>query len=189
LHISFSYALGTLLVSGNPTHVLFDSGGTNSFVSSDKADKLGDGYEKREVNVLEHTAANQPPLQTRIVLVGIPVVIQDTILHANLLVMPMEMFKVIIGIDWLSGYHAHLDCGRSRVMFKLRNRRQLTYCGINLSKIASFMSALKVESLLREGEVYLVTLTAIGGEVENDPRIEEISVVNEFEDVFKPLEG
>ena len=122
-------------------------------------------------------------------LVGIQVVIQDTILPANLLVMPMEMFKVILGIDWLSGYHAHLDCGRSRVVFKLRNRQQLTYCRINLSKIASFMSALKVESLLREGEVYLVTLTAIGGEVENDSKIEEIPAVNEFEEVFKPLEG
>jgi len=189
LHTSFSYALGTLLVGGNPTHVLFDSGATNSFVSSDVADKLGHGYERREVNVVVHTAGNQPPLQTQILLVGVPVVIQDTILPANLLVMPMERFEVILRMDWLSGYHAHLDCGQSRVVFELRNRPQLTYCGIKPSKIASFVSALKVESLLRKGEVYLVTLTAIGGEVESDSRIEEIPVLNEFEDVFKPLEG
>jgi len=189
LHTSFSFALGTLLVSGNPTHVLFNLGATNSFVSSDVADKFGHGYEKREVNVLVHTAGNQPPLQTRVVLVGVPVVIQDTILQANLLGMPMERFEVIFGMDWLSGYHAHLDCRRSRVVFELRNRPRLTYCGINPSKIASFVSALKVENLLWEGEVYLVTLTAIGGEVEGDSRIEEIPVVNEFEDVFKPLEG
>ena len=55
--------------------------------------------------------------------------------------------------------------------------------------IASLVSALKVANLLKEGEVYHVTLTAIGGEVESDSRIKEIPMVNEFEDVFKPLEG
>jgi len=55
--------------------------------------------------------------------------------------------------------------------------------------IASFVSALKVANLLKEGEVYHVTLTAVGGEVESDSRIKEIPMVNEFEDVFKPLEG
>ena len=73
------------------------------------------------MDILVHTAGNQPPLQTQIVLVGVPVVIQDTILRANLLVMPMERFEVILGMDWLSGYHAHLDCGRSSVVFELRN--------------------------------------------------------------------
>jgi len=62
LHTSFSYALGTLIIGVNPTHVLFDSGETNSFVSSDVADKFDHGYEKRKLNVLVHTAGNQPPL-------------------------------------------------------------------------------------------------------------------------------
>ena len=42
--------------------------------------------------------------------------------------------------------------------------------------------------MLREGEVYLGTSTAVGREVEDDSRIEDIPVVKEFEDVFKPLE-
>ncbi|XP_010497062.1 PREDICTED: endogenous retrovirus group K member 9 Pol protein-like [Camelina sativa] len=54
---------GTLLVGGNPTHVLFDSGASNSFVTPEVVDKFGDLCEEEEVNINVYTAGNQPPLK------------------------------------------------------------------------------------------------------------------------------
>ncbi|XP_010507110.1 PREDICTED: uncharacterized protein LOC104783685 [Camelina sativa] len=55
---------GTLLVGGNPTHVLFDFGATNSFVTTEVIDQFEKGFEEEEVSVIVHTAGNQPPLET-----------------------------------------------------------------------------------------------------------------------------
>lgn len=176
-------------MGGNPTHVLFDSGATNSFVTPEVVDKFEQVYEEKEVNIMVHTAGNQSPMQARRILLEVPITIQDTILPTNLLVLPIARFGVILGMDWLSEYRAHLDCSRGRVIFEKKNQPPLVYYGICPSKTASLISALRVKDLLREEEVYLVTLTTVGGDTEEDLKLEDIPVVNEFEDVFQPLEG
>ena len=35
-----------------------------------------------------------------------PIVVNDMILHADLVVIKLEEFNVILGMDWLSRYHA-----------------------------------------------------------------------------------
>ncbi|KAL1189428.1 hypothetical protein V5N11_012180 [Cardamine amara subsp. amara] len=150
--------LGTLLVGGNPTHVLFDSGATNSFVTPEVAGRLEAKFEEIEMVYKVHTAGNQA-LLTRGIIRGVPITVKNQVFPADLLVMPMERFEVILCMDWLSRHHAHLDCRRGRVIFETKNPSRLVYQGICPSKSASFVSALRIEELLEDGEVYLVTLT------------------------------
>ena len=106
---------------------------------------------------------------------------------ADLLVVPLKGYEVILGIDWLSGYRAQLDCGKGRILFKENRQRQIVFYGISLSKSVSLVAALRVEDLLKDGEAYLVRITASEGPNSNGVEITYIAVVQEFEDVFATL--
>ncbi|XP_019085455.1 PREDICTED: uncharacterized protein LOC104715163 [Camelina sativa] len=179
----------TLLVGGNPTHVLFDSGASNIFVTPEVVDKFGDLCEEEEVNINVYTAGNQPPLKTRRWLKEVSIVLQDTNLPVNPLVMPLERFDAISGMDWLSEHQAHIDCSRSRVIFENGGRTPLIFNGISPSKTAYFASAVRIGSSFDEESVYLVTPTAMGGDDKEGLGVEDIAIVKNYEDVFKPLEG
>lgn len=148
----------TVSVGGVPTYVLFDSGATNSFITPEVVAKFTTIFKEKEVNILIHTASDQPPLQTRRILLGVPVVIHRTTLPANFLIMPMRKFEVILGMDWLSGYHPRIECAKSRVVFELGGQTKLVYIGVSPSVGAVFESTIRVESMLVQGEAYLVTL-------------------------------
>ncbi|XP_010451699.1 PREDICTED: uncharacterized protein LOC104733861 [Camelina sativa] len=130
---------GTLLVGGNPTHVLFDSGASNSFVTPEVADEFGELCEEEEVNINVYTAGNQPPLKTRSMFRDVSIVLQD----ANL---PPKQKGI-------------------------------------------FPSTIRIGRSFDEGSVYLVTLTAIGGDDKENLEVKDITVVKDYEDVFRPLEG
>ena len=106
---------------------------------------------------------------------------------ADLLVVPLKGYEVILGMDWLSGYRAQLDCGKGRISFKENGQRQIVFYGISPSKSVSLVAALRVEDLLKDGEAYLVTVTASKGPASNEVEITDIAVVQEFEDVFAAL--
>ncbi|XP_013583299.1 PREDICTED: uncharacterized protein LOC106292241 [Brassica oleracea var. oleracea] len=65
-------------------------------------------------------------------------------------------YKVIPGMDWLSGYRTQLDCGKGRILFKENGKRQIVFYGISPSKYVSLVAALGVEDLLKDGEAYLL---------------------------------
>ncbi|KAF8088069.1 hypothetical protein N665_0555s0001 [Sinapis alba] len=77
-----------------------------------------------------------------------------------------ERYEVILGMDWLSSYRAHLDCGRGKIIFEIDTQPPLSYHGIIPSVGVSLVSALRVTNVLEKGEeVHLVTL--IAGPVED----------------------
>ena len=39
---------------------------------------------------------------------------------ANLIISHVELYYVILGMDWLDHYRVHLDCPRGRVSFERR---------------------------------------------------------------------
>ncbi|XP_048628720.1 uncharacterized protein LOC125599496, partial [Brassica napus] len=161
---------GTLLVGGISAHILFDSGATHSFVAPEVASQFDGEFTKVNLSIPVLTPGDQV-LETEGFL-------------------PLERYEVILGMDWLSSYRAHLDCGRGKIVFERDTQPPLAYHGIVPSDGASLVSALRIENLLEKGEeVYLVTLVAGLVEDEKEQNMEEIPVVREYEDVFKALEG
>ena len=106
---------------------------------------------------------------------------------ADLLVVPLEGYEVILGMDWLSSYGVQIDCEKGRLLFGRGKRLEMVYYGISPSMTVSLVAALRVQDLLQDGEVYLVTLSVNGGATNDEVKIEDIEVVQEFEDVFAPL--
>ena len=99
-------------------------------------------------------------LQAKECLRRVPLVIYEKLFLADLLVVPLKGYEVILGMDWLSGYRAQLDCGKCRISFKENGQRQIVLYGISPSKSVSLVAALRVEDLLKDGEAYLVKVTA-----------------------------
>ncbi|XP_013632510.1 PREDICTED: uncharacterized protein LOC106337974 [Brassica oleracea var. oleracea] len=107
---------GTIHVAGKPTHVLFDSGATHSFVTPEVAARFWDCFVVDRINVAVLTPADRT-LQADQCIKNVPLVIQGKEFVADLLVVPLKGYEVILGMDWLSSYRVQIDCGKGRLLF------------------------------------------------------------------------
>ena len=118
----------------------------------------------------------------------IPVMIQDRVMHVDLVVVPLKNHEVILGKNWLGKNRATLDCHRGRVQFESGFGPPIRFQGIKLTSGCLVVSAIQVEQMLEKGcEAYLATITTKEVVWGGDPH--GIPLVNEFEDVFRALQG
>ncbi|CAA7044956.1 unnamed protein product [Microthlaspi erraticum] len=173
---------GTLLVGGFESHVLFDSGASNCFITPERAEKSGIRSSAGMVKV-----AGGGFLSTLGRARGVEIEIAGQSMPADLVISPVELYDVILGMDWLSHYRVHLDCYRGRVVFE-RDAGRLVYQGVRPTSGSIVISAIQAEQLLERGcEAYLATISMSesgAGVVMGD-----IEVVQDFEDVFQSLKG
>ena len=68
------------------------------------------------INVAVLTSADRT-LQAYQCIKNIPLVLQGKEFVADLLVVPLEGYELILGMDWLSSYGVQIDCGKGRFFF------------------------------------------------------------------------
>ncbi|CAA7021826.1 unnamed protein product [Microthlaspi erraticum] len=177
---------GTLLVGGFESHVLFDSGASNCFITPERAEKSGIRSSAGESAGMVKVAGGGF-LSTLGRARGVEIEIAGQSMPADLVISPVELYDVILGMDWLSHYRVHLDCYRGRVVFE-RDAGRLVYQGVRPTSGSIVISAIQAEQLLERGcEAYLATISMSesgAGVVMGD-----IEVVQDFEDVFQSLKG
>ena len=59
-----------------------------------------------------------------------PIVVDDRELIADLIVLDMNDYEIILGMDWLSKYFAKIDCKKKIVIFHPPNADQFILMGI-----------------------------------------------------------
>ena len=102
--------------------------------------------------------------------------------QADLIKLGEMEYDIILGMDWLSTYHAHVDCHLKKIIFKMPGAPEYMFEGTKNKVSIPVISALKATKLLRHGcQGFLTTL--IDKEKE-EVRIEDIAVVREYPDVF-----
>ncbi|CAA7044471.1 unnamed protein product [Microthlaspi erraticum] len=175
----------TLLVGGFESHVLFDSGASNCFITPERAEKSGIRSSAararawsrwREVDscllwaVLEESRSRLRGSQCQQI-------------WSSVRWSCMMLFSGWTGCH----YRVHLDCYRGRVVFE-RDAGRLVYQGVRPTSGSIVISAIQAEQLLERGcEAYLATISMSesgAGVVMGD-----IEVVQDFEDVFQSLKG
>ncbi|CAA7025595.1 unnamed protein product [Microthlaspi erraticum] len=175
----------TLLVGGFESHVLFDSGASNCFITPERAEKSGIRSSAGESAGMVKVAGGGF-LSTLGRARGVEIEIAGQSMPADLVISPVELYDVILGMDWLSHYRVHLDCYRGRVVE--RDAGRLVYQGVRPTSGSIVISAIQAEQLLERGcEAYLATISMSesgAGVVMGD-----IEVVQDFEDVFQSLKG
>nr|GFA55622.1 putative reverse transcriptase domain-containing protein [Tanacetum cinerariifolium] len=148
---------GTLFIYRHAVFVLFDTGATYSVISSAFASRV-----TTTPTLLDH--------------------FDDKIRAINALPLDMCEFDIILGMDWLTEYHATIDCGSYRVIFGDIHAPEFIYHGSLPGKSMQIISALQARTLLSYGcEGFLATIHDTTSEV---PSIHDQPIVFEFLDVF-----
>ncbi len=112
-----------------------------------------------------------------------PVRVGEWILLADLLALHrLGEFDVVLGMDWLMRYHATIDCESRIVLFRESVQEEFVFRGCRSSLFAMTIFSTRAKQLIRSACVaYLATVMDRSGET---LRIEDISTVQEFADVF-----
>ncbi|KAA0039195.1 gag protease polyprotein [Cucumis melo var. makuwa] len=99
---------GTLPILGHYTFVLFDSGSSHSFICSVFVQHVG--LEVEPLGSVLSVSTPSEVLLSKEKIKACRVEIANHVLDVTLLVLDMQDFDVILGMDWLSANHSSIDC-------------------------------------------------------------------------------
>ncbi|KAL1213504.1 hypothetical protein V5N11_030897 [Cardamine amara subsp. amara] len=69
---------------------------------------------------------------------------------ANLIICSVELYDVILGMDWLGKFRAHLDCHRGRVKFN-KGEGMLVYKGVRPTSRRLVILVMQAERMIERG--------------------------------------
>ncbi|XP_070007790.1 uncharacterized protein [Nicotiana sylvestris] len=102
--------------------------------------------------------------------------------RADLLMLDMIDFKIILGMDWLSPYYAILDCHAKTVTLAMLLLPRLEWKGSTIDTSSRVISFLKARHMVEKG--CLAYLAYVRDTTIESPMIDSVPVVREFADVF-----
>jgi predicted aspartyl protease len=89
-------------------HALFDSGASYSFVSEDFVSRAGLSVQRLGHPIL--VSSTNGSISSCLVCQGCSIILADEVFLANLVVISLGAFDVILGMDWLSQYRVGISC-------------------------------------------------------------------------------
>ncbi|XP_077223463.1 uncharacterized protein LOC143857076 [Tasmannia lanceolata] len=111
-----------------------------------------------------------------------PVRIGNRELLADLILLELFDFDVILGMDWLYTHRALVDCNKKVVNFEIPGEEKFCFEGSGAHSIPIVLSAMQACRLLRQGcEAFLASVVEVN---DTDMKIENVPIVKKFEDVF-----
>ncbi|KAK4383124.1 Transposon Ty3-G Gag-Pol polyprotein [Sesamum angolense] len=168
-------------ICGSNAHVLIDPGSTCSFISHDFASHV-----HASIELLGHDLCVSMPaggvMLVNTVLRSCPVVVEGVTLYADLVVINLREFDVILGMDWLSCNNALVDCQTKEVAVKVNGQMKMVIMGERKGIPNCLISAVTAFNLIKEwceayqASVHDVTKVRLG--------VSDVPVVREFPDVF-----
>ncbi|XP_022856836.1 uncharacterized protein LOC111377914 [Olea europaea var. sylvestris] len=177
-----SVVTGKFSIFGITALVLFDYGATHSFVSTEYVRRLGRTPDIHEVSY-SVTIPSGDVQQTNLIVRACAILIKNRELYADLIVLEMKDYDIILGMNWLSKYQASIDYMRKSVTFQPLGNEPFTFIGIEKDFRVPTISVLKAQRLLdSECAGYLVSVNAI--EAQHNPNLSDVPVAQEFPEVF-----
>ena len=118
---------GTLLIDNCYAKVLFDSGATHSFISSNFAKSLQNRHlENFEGELLVRTPIGvDARISHKIPMIEIN--LAEKKLHTKVYVLNVKDFDVILRMDWLETHYVLLDCRCKRMIFQKPREKEFTF--------------------------------------------------------------
>ena len=172
---------GMILVFDRDAHILIDPGATHSFISMGFISNVN--VESQPIDCI--IVVSLPTRDSRLaesVYMDSRVIIGHQEFLADLILLDIHDFDVILSMDCLSRHHATVDCYRKEVRFCRPGRTEVVFYGLRKTLTNSIMTAMKANKMLRKSYqgylAYAIELRDSGS------RLEDILVVREFSDVF-----
>ena len=110
---------GKLLICGVEAQILFDPGSTHSFLSPMFAKMITMPFRELDY-ILTVTTPVGKQVVCRTYYPNCSVLLGEVNLPADLIILDMHDFDVILGMDWLEKYYATMDCFSKTITFKLK---------------------------------------------------------------------
>ncbi|WKA07645.1 hypothetical protein VitviT2T_025440 [Vitis vinifera] len=171
---------GTLRIHTLFARVLIDPGSTHSFVSVSFAGLLGLPVASMDFDLIVATPVGDSVVASRM-LRNCIVMIGYREMPIDLVLLDLQDFDVILGMDWLASYHASVDCFEKRVTFSIPGQPKFSFEGKHVDRPLHMISALRASSLLKKGcQGFLASVMSN----ESDLKLEDIPIVREYLDVF-----
>ncbi|XP_057790849.1 uncharacterized protein LOC131007954 [Salvia miltiorrhiza] len=165
-----------------PVIALFDTGASHSFISHAACKRLELTPQLAETT-LEVSTPGGGRLAAKDIISNLELNIGAETFKADLYVISMIEFDIIIGMDWLTQVGATILCSERKISFQSVGKEKASFHGIRMGGRVPVISAMKAIKMMRNGEcrAFLVSLT---GEREAKKTIEEVPVVRDFKYVF-----
>ena len=113
---------------------------------------------------------------------GSRLVIQNKDFPADLIVLGIHDFDIVLGMDWLSKYRATLDCYKKEVRLVRPEEPGVIFRGIRREIAPSIINSMTASKMLRKGcQGYLAFVV---DRRQEGTQLEDIPIVKEFPDVF-----
>ncbi|KAL6582471.1 hypothetical protein OROMI_006485 [Orobanche minor] len=119
---------GMLNISNIPALVLFDTGATHSFISRRLFDEIKAAYPIIEKEFLEVSIPSGSSIQTMGLCKKVRINFDHLNLNANLHIVEMKDFDVILGMDWLSANHAVIRCREKEILIQKSEGEETGSC-------------------------------------------------------------
>ncbi|GJT96088.1 reverse transcriptase domain-containing protein [Tanacetum coccineum] len=171
---------GMFLLNQHLVKVLFDSGADRSFISISLASKLNipsitiDTFYDIEM-------ADGNLVSTNTVIKGCTLTLLNQPFEIDLMPIKLGSFDVVIGMDWLSKYHAKILCDEKVVHIPI-NDETLIIRGDRSKTRLNLISCIKTERYMSRGcQVFMIQVME---KKSYEKRLEDIPAVKEFSDIF-----
>ena len=172
---------GMISVFERDAHILIDFVATHSFISMGFISKVNVESQPIDYTIMvslptgDSRIAESVYLDSRVIIGG-----QEFL--ADLILLDIHDFVVILGMDWLSRHHATVDCYRKEVRFYRPGETEVVFYGLRKILPNSIMTAMKASKMLRKSyQGYLAYAVEVR---DSGSRLEDIPIVREFPDVF-----
>jgi hypothetical protein len=141
---------GIISIYGFDAYTLIDPGSTCSFISCDFALKNHSNIETLGYSIYVSMLAGGTVIVDKVVK-PYPIVINGNTLYADLVVIKLKEFDVILGMDWLSKNHAIVDCQTKEVVLEISEQRKIIFVGERKIILTCVISATAAFHLIKRG--------------------------------------
>ncbi|XP_073120567.1 uncharacterized protein [Henckelia pumila] len=124
-------------------------------------------------------------LTTSSVLNGVELELQGNLIRADLVVLPMSGFDLILGMDWLSVNGASIDFRRRSVSVNPSGRDSFIFFAAQSSDASHVISYVRAKKLLRKGCQGFLASLVVAADEPSSKSIADVEIVCEFSDVFQ----
>ena len=175
---------GMISVYDHDAYALVDSGATHSFISVPFTERHQIESQPIDGRMVVSVPNEDTMIYERIV-PGSRLVIQNKDFPADLIVLGIHDFDIVLGMDWLSKHRATLDCYKKEVRLVRPEESGVIFRGIRREIAPSLINAMTSSKMLRKG--YQGYLAFVVDMRQDGTRLEDIPIVKEFSDDISGL--
>ena len=172
---------GMISVYDHDAYALVDLGATHSFISIPFTERHQIESKPIDGRMVVSVPNGVTMISERIV-PGSRLLIQNKDFSANLIVLGIRDFDIVLGMDWLSKHRAALDCYKKEVRLVRPEEPGVIFRGIRREIAPSLINAMTASKMLSKGcQGYLAFVV---DRRQEGTRLENIPIVKEFPNVF-----